>query len=595
MSHFRAPAKYWKYLLFICLFLFFLSGVTVFWYFGYVSQPKILGTTVEKQKGQLQEIQLSVSPTPSPFLQSKKQQFHAKIIDQISQTVSETHSREASTFVPVATPQTDFEPPHSTVTITNLASSGLQNMITNGDFEAGLTNWTSTGDVTLIRGAEHNVVPFDQQMIRIGSDTSDSQFEGNFLAENSVVQLASLPQEKVQSLGFWYNFQSYENDGGFDEPGFLVLMNDTVVHQEWASDLSGSGENTKASGWRFLSIDLTGFPDPSITIAFHAGNTGDRNNQSFVYIDNVTTATSLVNSTAIFTISAEDNSGQSTAHYRYHVQDQEIYDEAQSEIQFNLTAQPDNNEVEYWASDDSGNQESHHYFQVFFDNISPEKITDLGQVDEGNNTFTLSWTAPGDQNPVQISQAAQYDIRYSDHIISENFSDKEWNDLSQPIIIKLDTLPGKGLRAPLLSGHQEIYSVQVETHGSSVWFAIKSKDSAQNFSPLSNIVTNFPSPTVSLFQSGPNSLQFLLQHVQEYEQVDYTLQYLHIVNDQEVSDGLTGQLVLQGEDAFLSPTLFLGTCSTEQSCIPHEMASQFQLRILLKKTNADDVVLETNL
>jgi hypothetical protein len=398
----------------------------------------------------------------------------------------------------------DGSAPISSVTISNSPAKDINNRIVNGDFESGLTGWTTVGDVSVITGSEHGVNPYDGKMARIGRDVDAG---AKSVDTNILSQPINNSGNGVRSVGFWYNFQTYESSAGFDEPGFMVFVNDKMVHQVWANDVPNPvlGE-LHGTGWRFLSVDVSQYNNPTLSIAFYSGNTGDLSHQSFVYLDNVTTNEAAVNAASVFTLSATDNaSGVASVNYRYTVNGVPTVGSGPSGLTFSLTSQPDNGAIEYWAVDALGNTESHNNFHVMYDNTPPAAVTDLATSDDQNGDFTLNWTAPTDANPYGVDSAAEYDIRYSTSAIDPALSDAQWSALPQPVIRNTDGLPGGGLRAPLLSGKTETYAVHVNDGVAQYWFAVRSKDHAKNTSTISNIATSGV-PTVTTTSSLPGDV-----------------------------------------------------------------------------------------
>lgn len=97
-------------------------------------------------------------------------------------------------------------------------------------------------------------------------------------------------------------------------------------------------------------------------------------------------------------------------------------------------------------------------------------IADLAVVDSARNAITLTWTAPGD---AAEGPYVQYDIRYSISAIDPS----NWNQASQ---CKFEPMPGT-------AGTTETFLVTGLRYDTTHYFAIKSADSASNWSAISNI------------------------------------------------------------------------------------------------------------
>lgn len=86
---------------------------------------------------------------------------------------------------------------------------------------------------------------------------------------------------------------------------------------------------------------------------------------------------------------------------------------------------------------------------------------------------TLHWTAPGDDGTV--GRAAEYDIRYSTELITENNWSMAGSVSGEPV--------------PSVSGTPEQYTVEGLDPGTEYYFAIKAADEVPNWSLLSNVIS----------------------------------------------------------------------------------------------------------
>ncbi len=107
------------------------------------------------------------------------------------------------------------------------------------------------------------------------------------------------------------------------------------------------------------------------------------------------------------------------------------------------------------------------------DDVTTEAVSvvaDLAVVDSARNAITLTWTAPGD---AAEGPYTQYDIRYSISTIDSS----NWNQASQ---CKFEPTPGT-------AGTTETFLVTGLRYDTTHYFAIKSADSALNWSAISNV------------------------------------------------------------------------------------------------------------
>ena len=99
--------------------------------------------------------------------------------------------------------------------------------------------------------------------------------------------------------------------------------------------------------------------------------------------------------------------------------------------------------------------------------------TQANLVVQSTNSVTLTWMAPGDDN--NVGQAEVYDIRYSTSSITED----NW-----PSAIQASNPPD-----PQIAGSAETITITGLSPDTFYYFAIKTKDDADNWSALSNIAT----------------------------------------------------------------------------------------------------------
>ncbi len=380
----------------------------------------------------------------------------------------------------------DNTAPLSFITVANSPAKLIENRISNGSFESGLTNWNVSGDVNLITGADglFTLPQNGSNMIRVGRTTN----EGNPARINTITQ--QIPAG-VRTLGFYYNMFTYDY-AGFDDPGFMVFVNDKMVFQRWASEIDqddplGGEQNLDSSGWQYLGLDLSKYPDgTTLTLAFYAGNdtlnmpASGVPHQTWVYLDNFSTNEAVVNAASQFEIHTTPGA---TAHYRIG-SNPTIF----TGNLFTLSSQPSNQTVYYWASE-GAQTEATNSFHVLYDNVAPETITTLIGEHVENNLFKLNWLSPHDDNRFTApfsrpTNAAGYEIKYSTATISAS---TDWNSLSPVTIVTEDGLPYGGYRAPRPENEQEEYFVRVPDSVTEYYFAVKSYDAATNTSAISNI------------------------------------------------------------------------------------------------------------
>ncbi|HEX7017898.1 MAG TPA: hypothetical protein VF209_03265 [Patescibacteria group bacterium] len=485
------------------------------------------------------------------------------IVDDQTETFTLVNEEEA----PVA--------PISSLTVSSSPTRDIEERVTNGGFEAGLENWSTSGNVTVVEGSDHGVMPFQNKMVRIENAhiTTLSQDLSNTIEGHG-----------VRSISFAYNLAAYEDSLSNDQPGLMVFAGEQMVYQAWASQINfdGNAETMDATGWQTLTIDLTYVEDPTLTLAFYGRVTSSK--PAYVYVDEVSTNVAVVNDQAKFTLMSDGNEPGDQVHYalvRNGVRQEFV---GASPLEFSLTGGTDNNQVEYWATNADGNEEEHKQFVVYFDNVAPEapgqvKIEDLGQ-----GQGKLSWVAGGDDNPFGLNQAATYQIKYSSVPIDPNLTKEEW--LALPTI--------EVTQPPLTAGEAESLEFTVDGSVTDFYFAIRAKDRAGNYSALSDstmIKIAPPEAAVQLsYDEVTHNFTFELTEIEEYDSYTYELIYDHTVEGGTVGEAIVGEGTLEDEsNQFSSSPLLAGTCSENgEVCVPHTNVTNASIIVTLTGEGVSD-------
>ena len=345
-------------------------------------------------------------------------------------------------------------------------SSGKQvnETVSNSGFESGLTGWSTQGDVNLITSDSYEATAYDgTYMVRLGTPESFAgEVSGNTVWTNKISQRLS---PSAKNFSFHYNLYSFDTTG-FDDPAVFVNLNDYAVFKLTASEID-TGGNPNQTGWQQVSFNLESISDPVLEIIFYSGNTDDDQNQSWLYIDNLTTAEARVGSSETLTLSASDSSSgvASTEHSL-----NGITWSAGTTIDASSLASGSNT-VYFRSTDNAGNTESAKQRTIIKNSTAPDTITDLFATATSKQTIDLDWTAPGDNGG--IDQVSLYDIRYSD---SEILDDTDFNAAT------VVTNPS----APSLPGEFENFTVTGLDSDTEYFFAIKSADAVNNWSEVSN-------------------------------------------------------------------------------------------------------------
>jgi len=351
-----------------------------------------------------------------------------------------------SAYSDIWTVTVDRTPP---ATVLSFNGKNINEKVLNGGFESGIADWERQGEVVIQGADDHTDTHSGAYMARIGHTTDD----GQEIWENKLTQQI---QPGAKNLSFYYNFFSFDF-GTFDDPGMIVRLNDYNVFYLSAGDIDSDGPTPNESGWTQLSFDISQIPDPVLEIAFYSGNTGDTGQQSWVYIDKISTAEAVAEDSTDFILTANEPA------QTYYSLDGSFPVIAGNSFSLSTLI---GDQINYYSLDLAGNMESLNSRRVVKDIDAPAAIDDLESLAMSKQSVNLTWTVPED--------ITVYDIRYSlIPIDSSNFS---------------AAVPVSNLPAPRIAGNDQDFEITGLNSGTSYYFAVKSGDAALNWSEISNVV-----------------------------------------------------------------------------------------------------------
>ncbi|MEK7119304.1 MAG: lamin tail domain-containing protein [Patescibacteria group bacterium] len=288
---------------------------------------------------------------------------------------------------------------------------------------------------------------------------------GKYVWENRLMQSFDAG---AKSLSLQYNFFSRDNSN--DIPGFFIRLNGQEIFRK--NDLGSDFVNAASTGWTQFMYDLSGHTDPKVNLALYAGNTSDTSVQSWVYVADVTTYFVSAPSHATYTITGADTGGAGINHYEYQI-DGGSWTNGDT---FSVPANGDHT-IGYRSVDNAGNSFTA-TVKLITDATAPSAVTDLSATTT-ENTATLSWTAPGnDDGTPPTGRAALYDIRYQK--MDPTATDCTGFIFDTAILISKPPSPGQ-------YGAPETLEILGIDPASNYCFALKSSDEAPNTSVISNI------------------------------------------------------------------------------------------------------------
>lgn len=352
----------------------------------------------------------------------------------------------------------DTVPPQTILTTTN--GETVSETIINGGFELELTDWDYQGEVTALAANAYSNPQLGSFMAQIGGPNSGENIWNN--------QLSQTIEGESKNLSFYYNLAT--KDYG-DNPAFSVkLNNQTILSVDSLTATTPCGLDAWCSGWTQASFDLVslGISYP-FELVFNAGNTDNSFDDSWVYLDEITTNLSFTASSAQVKLNPFDpdpSSGIASSRYSW---------DGSSWVSYSLNTTINFSDhgilnqlfaLWYHSDDNAGNSELDQIAYFLFDDTSPDSPAIFTATAISDTQINLDWLAP-------TSSASVYDLRFS---INEIFNEDDFN-----LAIKLPDPPPPG--AP---GSQDIYQVLGLNTDTIYYFALKAGDPVPNWS---NFVT----------------------------------------------------------------------------------------------------------
>ena len=292
--------------------------------------------------------------------------------------------------------------------------------VVNGNFSAALgSGWSYTGEVNRISesdiGGGVMVAPpsGSGSMVRIGHIEEDA---GDLEAGNSVWdnRLTQIIDKQDGFLSFWWRVLSF--DAG-ENPAAAVTINDTEVLRVTGAEIDDGGYPND-TGWQRVFVDLSDFNDEKLELKFYAGNSDPfESEQSWMYVDEVTTGRPAIKSGAGVVLTATDING--IAEIYYSLDDGATWDTAAGAAATipgtDLAAGV--NLVKYYAADNAGNIEAEaaEATEVIIDDEAPDIPSDFTASGISEHEIQVDWTAPADLG--YFTRAAFYRMRINGSVV----------------------------------------------------------------------------------------------------------------------------------------------------------------------------------
>lgn len=487
----------------------------------------------------------------------------------------------------------DTTEPLTTLWAANSPERQIKEDVLNGEFDDGLNNWFHTDDVYVSQKDEKHIADENGIIIdytvdphAIPADNPGDNYNmvvikpmaGNntkYPAKGDDFYYGMIQQEisnSANTLSFWFNFATMDS-AGFDNPGLSVFINNQQIQQIWAQDVNYPPETPYLTGWHKFYYDISSIPNGDdgqkyLSLVFFSGNRQDMLLDSWVYLDKISTNDLVVNASTRIILRAEDKFSSTKTYYKLGTcaGGAEKHEYTFGDNGFSLTKDTASDKFCYWSEDEWGNKEGKKSVNVLYDDDGPTKISNLKAVNFSDGSFGLNWTAPHDAS--HNTYANTYDIRYA--TVEPTADDVGWNSMI--------SLIGKmTINAPRAEGAKENYEVPIDAGLEPTldyWFAVKTQDSAGNWSLISNIAHAEPPEIESMSLSATatpldTTLDFKL--IDDKKAVEFTatgisnwtnLSYTILYNSDQGEQAIVGKLDINGQDSITKTDLVLGSAST---------------------------------
>lgn len=305
-------------------------------------------------------------------------------------------------------------------TLTTTTGIVVDEKVINGNFSSGLsTGWNYTGEVTRILGSETvagvTAAPPSGSggMARVGQTEEDAGDldSGRSVWDNRLTQVID---KQDGFLSFWWRVLSF--DAG-ENPAAVVTINDREVLRVTGAEIDGGGYPND-SGWQRVFVDLSDFSDSKLELKFYSGNSDPfLAQQSWMYIDEVTTGRPAIRSTASVILTGADENGVKEVHYS-------LDNGASWEIKTGNNATISGtdlvagvNLLKYFSVDNTGNSQAQpsEATQVIVDDQPPNPPEDFAVSGISEHEINVNWTAPADLG--YFTRAAYYRITVNGTIV----------------------------------------------------------------------------------------------------------------------------------------------------------------------------------
>ncbi|NCO12533.1 MAG: hypothetical protein COZ34_02455 [Candidatus Pacebacteria bacterium CG_4_10_14_3_um_filter_34_15] len=310
-----------------------------------------------------------------------------------------------------------------------------------------------------------------ESKLEIIKDDLVYSIEENIVDQNPTIFLQNLTTQENQYLSFQYKIESDEDALGFDDPNFILSINNDTVFTD----------NVNPGIWQRTFINLKDYKsnDGRYLIDFITKNTFDEIKPPSLYIQEISTAKFLAkkNDLLKFNISKSN----SKLHLKYSVDENgAIVSKHQillEPFEFLVSEQFLNNEVEYYSVDSFGNVENSKYATIYTDFTLPNKIEELNCFNESDQELSITFTAPHDDFS---NQPILYESAISSTEVLES---TDWNLLEQinPVNFKKFGVSNLSSNGGALE-NLLFQNINPEKN----YFSIKSIDQAGNISEISS-------------------------------------------------------------------------------------------------------------
>jgi len=496
----------------------------------------------------------------------------------------------------------------------------VQELLANGNFEDSSNpsrGWNAGGNGDHRVVDDPTVVKRGDNSFLIGFKNTDLAGLTNLPAKDFLYQDLDLSDHSSATLSFWYRL---ETEDILDYDWFHVLIKNPITNEAFSRVVHDGSTSFRGDvldfDWKEVTQSISQFVGQMVRLYFEVENTGDTDNRTWVYLDDirVTEGDNYFTADAPVSLESSDASGSGVLTTEYKV-DEGGWEEYLGP--FHLVVPEGEHQLTYRSEDFNGLIEdektidlvaspSAQFFGIVLNQISARPAGS----DTGNSGLPLDgewvelWNNSGD--PIDVNGWVLYE---SDEgklpiSISNADNDGDLSDAGETVVpdggwLKVYrngdgdfTLNDDGDKVELYTNYKTSGGVLIDSFA---YGAVVSDDKTWRRIPDGTGTWADPvflEEVSFFFSEDKKAVGFSVKNISQDEKLSYEITY----NADQGGQGIKGEIEINGQETISREDLKLGTCSAEgKVCTDHTGIKEINLKIVLIKPNGEDKIIEKKL